>query len=490
MSEASPPSDASGSDGAGDPSRMWGGRFEAGADALVQGYTSSISTDLLLFRHDLDGSRAHARMLAAQGIIAEADAAAIVAGLDQIEGEIRDGTFTIDHALEDIHMHIEARLAEIAGPDVAGRLHTARSRNDQVALDTRMFVRDAIVQSSGALRGLQVALLDLAERNVDTYLPGYTHLQRAQPVLLAHQLLAYFEMFDRDAGRLVDAFERTDVMPLGSAALAGAAYPLDREAVARELGFGAISSNSIDAVSDRDYILEFLSGAAICMVHVSRMCEDFVLWSSAEFGFLRFADGYATGSSIMPQKRNPDIAELARGKAGRVIGHMVALLVTMKGLPLSYNRDLQEDKPGLFDTVETLVSTLLILRDALLTARCDGARARAAVDSDPFILATDYADFLTRKGLPFREAHQAVGGLVKLCEESGRSLGELSLEELQSAQVLFDETAVGMTVAAALAARDVPGGTAPVRVKEALREARRRIDIASRDDAAAAGGDE
>jgi argininosuccinate lyase len=257
--------------------------------------------------------------------------------------------------------------------------------------------------------------------------------------------------------------------------------------VARELGFGKISSNSIDAVSDRDFILEYLSAAALCMVHVSRMCEDLVLWSSAEFGFLRFADQYTTGSSIMPQKRNPDIAELARGKSGRVVGHLVALLVTMKGLPLAYNRDLQEDKPGLFDTVETLLSTLMVLRDALLTAQCDAARAQAAVDSDPFILATDYADFLTRKGLPFREAHQAVGGLVKLCEESERSLGDLSLEELQSAHALFDETAVGMTVADALAARDVPGGTAPVRVKEALAEARRRIDVASREDVASDG---
>jgi argininosuccinate lyase len=466
---------------------MWGGRFRAGADELVQSYTSSITTDLMLFRHDLEGSRAHARMLAAQGIIAEEDATAILAGLDQIEEEIREGSFEIDHALEDIHMHVEARLTEIAGADVAGRLHTARSRNDQVALDTRMFVRDAIVQTAGALRGLQVALLDLADRHEGMYMPGYTHLQRAQPVLLAHHLLAYFEMLDRDAGRFIDAFERTDVMPLGSAALAGAAYPLDREAVAKALGFAKISSNSIDAVSDRDFILEYLSAAALCMVHVSRMCEDMVLWSSAEFGFLRFDDRYATGSSIMPQKRNPDIAELARGKSGRVVGHLVALLVTMKGLPLAYNRDLQEDKPGLFDTVETLLSTLMILRDALLTAQCDAAKAQAAVDSDPFILATDYADFLTRKGLPFREAHQAVGGLVKLCEESDRALGDLSLEELQSAQALFDETAVGLTVADALAARDVPGGTAPVRVKEALREARKRIDVASREDAARDG---
>ena len=481
MSDSNDGSD--GSDGAGQSSRIWGGRFDGSPDELVQSYTASISTDLLLYRHDIDGSRAHARMLAAQGIIEQADATALISGLDQVEGEIAEGDFPLRPELEDIHMHIETRLAEIVGADVAGRLHTARSRNDQVALDTRMFVRDAIVQAVGALRGLQVALLTLADANTDVVMPGYTHLQRAQPVLFPHLLLAYFEMLDRDAGRFVDAFERADIMPLGSAALAGAAYPIDREAVARELGFEQISRNSIDAVADRDFILEYEADAAICMVHISRLCEDLVLWSSAEFGFLRFSDAYTTGSSIMPQKRNPDVAELARGKTGRVVGHLMALLTTLKGLPLAYNRDLQEDKPGLFDTVETLISTLMVLRGALLTAQCQPERARRAVESDPFILATDYADYLARKGLPFREAHHVIGALVRACEDRGCGLSALTLDDLQAASPLFEQDAVGMTVEHALAARDVPGGTAPARVKAALAEARQRIDIAARSDA-------
>ena len=481
MSDSNDGSD--GSDGAGQSSRIWGGRFDGSPDELVQSYTASISTDLLLYRHDIDGSRAHARMLAAQGIIEQADATALISGLDQVEGEIAQGDFPLRPELEDIHMHIETRLAEIVGADVAGRLHTARSRNDQVALDTRMFVRDAIVQAVGALRGLQVALLTLADANTDVVMPGYTHLQRAQPVLFPHLLLAYFEMLDRDAGRFVDAFERADIMPLGSAALAGAAYPIDREAVARELGFEQISRNSIDAVADRDFILEYEADAAICMVHISRLCEDLVLWSSAEFGFLRFSDAYTTGSSIMPQKRNPDVAELARGKTGRVVGHLMALLTTLKGLPLAYNRDLQEDKPGLFDTVETLISTLMVLRGALLTAQCQPERARRAVESDPFILATDYADYLARKGLPFREAHHVIGALVRACEDRGCGLSALTLDDLQAASPLFEQDAVGMTVEHALAARDVPGGTAPARVKAALAEARQRIDIAARSDA-------
>ena len=457
--------------------RLWGGRFAEAPDALVQAYTSSIQIDLLLFRHDIAGSRAHARMLAAQGIIADADAARILDGLDQVESEIESGGFEINHELEDIHTHVEARLGQIIGADAAGRLHTARSRNDQVALDTRMFVRDAIVQSVGAVRGLQAALIELAERSLDIYLPGYTHLQRAQPVLLAHHLLAYLEMFDRDAERLVDAFVRADIMPLGSAALAGAAYPLDRQAVAEELGFEQLSRNSMDAVSSRDYILEFLADAAICMVNVSRLCEDVILWSSAEFGVLQFGDAFTTGSSIMPQKRNPDVAELARGRSGKVVGHLTALLTTLKGLPLAYNRDLQEDKSGLFDTAETLIGTLHVLARALLTARVNGDRARAMVDQDPLILATDYADYITRKGVPFREAHGVVGRLVRLCEERGCGLSELSLRELRSQHPAFESDAVGMTAQAALAARDVRGGTAPSQVRAALTEAKQRLQL-------------
>ncbi len=460
-----------------DAQRLWGGRFEEAPDTLVQAYTSSIQTDLLLFRHDLAGSRAHARMLAAQGIIAADDAARILQGLDQVESEIESGGFEINHELEDIHTHVEARLSQIIGPDAAGRLHTARSRNDQVALDTRMFVRDAIVQAVGAVRGLQASLIELADRSLDVYLPGYTHLQRAQPVLLSHHLLAYLEMLDRDADRLIDSFARADIMPLGSAALAGAAYPLDRAAVAEELGFESLSRNSMDAVSSRDYIAEFLAHAAICMVNISRLCEDVILWSSAEFGVLQFGDAFTTGSSIMPQKRNPDIAELARGRSGKVLGHLTALLTTLKGLPLAYNRDLQEDKSGLFDTAETLIGTLHVLARALLTASVDGARARAMVDNDPFILATDYADYITRRGVPFREAHGVVGRLVRLCEQRGCGLSDLSLEDLQAEHPTFESDAVGMTAQFALESRDLPGGTAPNQVRAALDAAKERLQL-------------
>ena len=460
-----------------DAQRLWGGRFDDSPDALVQAYTSSIQVDLLLFRHDIAGSRAHARMLAAQAIIDADSAARIIEGLDQIESEIESGGFEINHALEDIHTHVEARLSQIIGVDTAGRLHTARSRNDQVALDTRMFVRDAIVQAVGAVRGLMVALIELAERSPGVYLPGYTHLQRAQPVLFAHHLLAYLEMLDRDAERLTDSFARADVMPLGSAALAGAAYPLDRQAVADELGFEQISRNSMDAVSSRDYILEFLANASICMVNLSRLCEDVILWSSAEFGVLQFGDAFTTGSSIMPQKRNPDVAELARGRSGKVVGHLTALLTTLKGLPLAYNRDLQEDKSGLFDTAETLIGTLHVLARALLTAQVNGDRAREMVDQDPFILATDYADYITRKGVPFREAHGVVGRLVKRCEQRGCALADLTLEDLQSEHPAFEADAVGMTVEFALAARDLPGGTAPNQVAAALEAAKQRLQL-------------
>ena len=459
------------------PLRLWGGRFEQEPHELVQAYTASITTDLMFFRHDIDGSRAHVRMLARRSIIPADDAQQILSGLDQIESEIEAGQIELRPELEDIHTHVEARLAEIIGADAAGRLHTARSRNDQVALDIRMFVRDAIVQTIASLRALQATLVDLAERHIDVYMPGYTHLQRAQPILLAHHLLAYVEMLERDAERFSDAFERTDIMPLGAAALAGAAYPLDREAVAEELRFGEISRNSIDAVSSHDYILEFVADAAICMVNISRLCEDVILWSSSEFAILRLDDAFTTGSSIMPQKRNPDVAELARGRAGRVIGRLTGLLATIKSLPLAYNRDLQEDKEGLLDATEALIGTLHVLARALITAKIDANRARAMVDDDPFILATDYADYLTRAGVPFREAHRVVGQLVKICEQSRRSLRELSLDDLQMVHPAFKRDAVGMTVRDALAARDVPGGTAPRRVRLAVKEAKEHLSL-------------
>ena len=321
-----------------DAQRLWGGRFEDETDEIVQHYTASIGRDLMMSLQDIEGSRAHVRMLARRGIIDAEDAEKILGGLDQIDGEIDEGTFKLDIKLEDIHTHVEARLTELIGADAAGRLHTARSRNDQVALDTRMFTRDALVRAIAGTHALQVSLLEVAERHIDIYMPGYTHLQRAQPVLLAHHLLAYVEMLERDRQRFWDAFNRADIMPLGSAALAGAAYPLDREFVAQELGFEEISRNSMDAVSSRDYIAEFVAASAICMSNLSRLCEDIIIWSSSEFAILRLGDAFTTGSSIMPQKRNPDIAELTRGRVGRVLGHFTALITTLKGLPLAYTK--------------------------------------------------------------------------------------------------------------------------------------------------------
>ena len=460
-----------------DAQRLWGGRFEDETDEIVQHYTASIGRDLMMSLQDIEGSRAHVRMLARRGIIDAEDAEKILGGLDQIDAEIDEGTFKLDIKLEDIHTHVEARLTELIGADAAGRLHTARSRNDQVALDTRMFTRDALVRAIAGTHALQVSLLEVAERHIDIYMPGYTHLQRAQPVLLAHHLLAYVEMLERDRQRFWDAFNRADIMPLGSAALAGAAYPLDREFVAQELGFEEISRNSMDAVSSRDYIAEFVAASAICMSNLSRLCEDIILWSSSEFAILRLGDAFTTGSSIMPQKRNPDIAELTRGRVGRVLGHFTALITTLKGLPLAYNRDLQEDKDPLFDTAETIVSALQVLTRALLTAEFDGKRARAMVDNDPFILATDYADYLTRAGVPFREAHRVVGRLVRICEESGRGLRELTLDDLRAVHPAFGRDAVGMTVRDALAARDLPGGTAPRRVRQALKELKEELSL-------------
>ena len=456
--------------------RTWGSRFARQPAEAVRAFTASIETDVALYRQDIAGSRAHVRMLAAQEIIPRSQCDALLQGLDQVEQEIAAGALELSNEREDIHTHVEARLAEIIGEEAAGWLHTGRSRNDQVALDTRLYTRDAIDDANEGILALQTALVELAERNFNIYLPGYTHLQRAQPLLLAHHLLAYFEMLDRDAARFRDARTRVDVLPLGSAALAGAAHPIDREAVAKELGFSAVSANSVDAVADRDYIAEYLAAAAMTLVHLSRLSEELVLWSSAEFGFLALDDAHTTGSSIMPQKKNPDIAELARAKSGRVMGHLVALLTTLKGLPLAYNRDLQDDKQGLFDTAATLSGTLHVLATALDGVRFDSARTQAAVDGDPFILATDYADYLVRKGLPFRKAHAVVGDLVRRCEAEGKGLAHLTLAELQASHSSFAADAVGMTAQQALAARDVPGGTAPARVRQALADARKRLN--------------
>jgi argininosuccinate lyase len=450
------------------------GRFQKDADKLAEAYTASVQFDKRLYPYDIAGSIAHARMLAKQGIISEQEAQTVIGGLNSIKEEIEQGRFEFKPELEDIHMNIEARLIEKVG-EVGGKLHTARSRNDQVALDMRLFTRDAIAQSIAGIRGLQKALVTLAEANKDTVIPGYTHLQRAQPVLLAHHLLAYFEMLQRDADRFRCCRERTDVLPLGSGALAGVAYNIDREFVARELGFDQISQNSIDAVSDRDFVIEYEAAASLCMMHLSRLSEEIILWSSSEFNFIELDDTYATGSSIMPQKKNPDIAELARSKTGRVYGNLMALLTTMKGLPLAYNKDVQEDKEGLFDTVDTLLATLEVMAGMVTTLHIKVDNTTQAVQLG-YLLATDLADYLVKKGEPFRTAHDIVARLVGYAVSQNKTLDMLSLEAYKQFSPRFDDDVYSITIESSLAARDNIGGTAPKRVAQALDNARKVLE--------------
>jgi argininosuccinate lyase len=449
------------------------GRFGKAADKSAAEYTASVPFDWRLYPYDIAGSIAHARMLAKQGIISHKEAKIIADGLAAIRDEIEQGKLEFRAELEDIHMNIEARLIEKVG-EVGGKLHTARSRNDQVALDLRLFVKEAIADTLTAIKEFQRALVNLAEANKAVVMPGYTHLQPAQPVLLAHHLLAYFEMFRRDADRLRDCLKRTDIMPLGSGALAGVAYDIDREFIARELGFGEISANSLDAVSDRDFIVEYEAASSLAMMHLSRLAEEIVLWSSAGFDFIELDEAYATGSSIMPQKKNPDVAELARGKTGRVYGQLMALLVVMKGLPLAYNRDLQEDKEGLFDTVDTLLSSLEVFTGMISTLRVKAENARRAVEQG-YILATDLADYLVKKGESFRTAHGVVAKLVSYAIEQGKSFPELGLEEYQKFSPLFSQDVYSITVESSLAARNVVGGTAPGRVEQALANAKKLL---------------
>ena len=436
-------------------------------------YTVSIHYDRRLYRQDIAGSIVHARMLARQGIIDGDDAALIVAGLEKARQEIEDGSFPWDDSLEDLHMNIESRLHQLIGP-AAGRLHTGRSRNDQVALDMRLYAREAMDGAIAGLRGTQGALVALAGRYADVVMPGYTHLQRAQPVLFAHHALAYFQMFQRDVERFRDCRRRADVLPLGSGALAGVAYPTDREYLARELGFSRVSANSMDAVSDRDFLLEWLSAASICMMHLSRLAEEIVLWSSREFDFIRLSDEFTTGSSIMPQKRNPDFAELARGKTGRVYGNLMGLLTVLKGLPLTYNRDLQEDKEGFFDTVDTLLPTLNVFQ-GMLNGLTLNVEKVTRIAGESFVLATDLADYLVGKGVPFREAHGVMRELCRFCESRGKELLDLSLEEFRRFSPHFDDGVYRVTPASSAAARDNPGGTAPNRVAEELERARKLL---------------
>ena len=455
-------------------SQAWSALFSEPMSELVKRYTASVDFDQRLWRADIAGSLAHAAMLARQGIIGAQDLADIQRGMAQISAEIEAGHFEWKLELEDVHLNIEAALTQRVG-DAGKRLHTGRSRNDQVATDVRLWLRGEIDALQLLLVDMQRALVEVAARNTTTVMPGFTHLQVAQPVSFAHHLLAYVEMFARDAERLADVRKRCNRLPLGAAALAGTSYPLDRESVAAELGFDGLCENSLDAVSDRDFAIEFLGFAAITMVHVSRMAEELVLWMSQNFGFIDLADRYCTGSSIMPQKRNPDVAELARGKSGRVIGHLMGLITLMKGQPLAYNKDNQEDKEPLFDTVDTLAGTLRILAE-MVTGIVVKPAAMEAAARRGYATATDLADYLVKRGLPFRDAHEVVAHAVKLGLQRGVDLADLSIDELKALHPLVGDDAPGvLTLRGSLDSRNVRGGTAPAQVLTQIARHRARL---------------
>ncbi len=417
--------------------KMWSGRFSSDTDEFAAGFHSSISFDCRLYREDILGSIAHARMLGKTGIIVRSDSEAIISGLRGILKDIDAGVLEFSESDEDIHMNIERLLTQRIG-EPGKKLHTARSRNDQVALDMRMYIRDACVNISGLLKSLMGVLTEIAEENLDTLMPGFTHMQKAQPTTLAHHVMAYCEMFFRDCMRFANAFEACDAMPLGSGALCSTTFPIDREMVAKELGFSEITNNSMDAVSDRDFVLDFLYASSVCMMHLSRFCEEIVLWSTGEFSFIHLSDSYSTGSSIMPQKKNPDMAELIRGKTGRVYGDLHTLLAVMKGLPLAYNKDMQEDKEALFDAYDTLSECLTVFTGMIQSAEWDSGCMRKSAMLG-FTNATDAADYLAKKGMPFREAHETVGKLVLYCEQNNKPIEELELIELKSLSPLFGE---------------------------------------------------
>ncbi len=454
--------------------KPWDGRFSEKTDRSVEAFTSSIETDRRLYVYDIEGSIAHCRTLAKAGVISEEESSLMVEGLGQVKREIRRGEFQFDDSLEDIHMHVETRLAEIVGK-TAQKLHTGRSRNDQVALDIRMYLRAETRQILSDLSRLKEALVNLAETHAETVLPGYTHLQRAQPVLFGHHLLAYYEMFSRDTGRFEDCLKRIDVMPLGTAALAGTTYPIDRHYTAELLDFPEVTANSIDTVSDRDFIIEFMAAASLSMIHFSRLSEEMILWSSAEFHFIELPDAFATGSSIMPQKKNPDVPELVRGKTGRVIGDLMGMLTLMKSLPLAYNRDMQEDKHLLFDAVDTLkacidiyarlIPKIGVMEDRMAAAACRG-----------FLNATDFADYLVNQGMPFRQAHDCVGKAVAAALSQGKELHELSFEALSAFSSLVREDIFEALSTQQIIDRRISfGGTATPRVKAAVQKAKKEI---------------
>lgn len=451
--------------------KPWDGRFSEKTNRLVEAFTSSIHVDKRLYIYDIEGSMAHSRMLAETGIISQEECMSLIEGLGLIKREIERDKFIFDDGLEDIHMHIEARLLQLVGK-VAQKLHTARSRNDQVALDMRLYLRHETRLIIQQLEALLKVLVELAEKHIGTIMPGYTHLQRAQPVLLAHHLMAYFSMFQRDRERFQDALKRINVMPLGAAALAGTTHPIDRELTARLLDFPEIAANSIDAVSDRDFVIEFISHAALCMMHHSRLAEELILWSSFEFAFVELPDAFATGSSIMPQKKNPDVAELVRGKSGRVFGNLVTLLTTMKALPLAYNRDMQEDKPPLFDTVDQLKASIGIFT-ALLPLLTFKLTAMENAASQGYLNATDLADYLAARGMAFRDAHNCAGKAVAHAVTQGKELHDLPLAELKSfSNLINDDIFNFLTTRQMIDRRTSFGGTATTNVKAAIAAAR------------------
>ncbi len=451
--------------------KLWGGRFSQPTDKFVEEFTASIDFDQRMYRYDIQGSIAHCRMLARQAIIADAEATTIIAGLESIRADIEAGNFEFKVSLEDIHMNIEARLIERIGA-VGGKLHTGRSRNDQVALDVRLYLRDELATILGYLDRLQEALLDQAAANLDVIMPGYTHLQTAQPVLFAHHMLAYYEMLRRDAGRLADVKKRLNYLPLGAGALAGTTFPIDREFVAEQLGFDGVTRNSLDSVSDRDFAVEFCAAAALIMMHLSRLAEELILWSSADFHFIDLSDAFCTGSSIMPQKKNPDVPELVRGKTGRVYGNLISLLTLMKSLPLAYNKDMQEDKEPLFDSIDTVKGSLKVFADMIAQMAVRAAEMRIAA-ARGFSTATDVADYCVRKGLPFRQAHEVVGKTVRYCIEQGKDIPELSLAEFRQFSPLIEADIYDfVTLEASVNARRATGGTAREAVERELKRAR------------------
>jgi argininosuccinate lyase len=456
--------------------KPWGGRFTEKTAASVEAFSGSIHFDMRLYRHDIAGSKAHAKMLAKVGLLSAADLQQILAGLTEIQSEIENNTFVFRPELEDIHMNIEKALVEKVGP-AGEKLHTARSRNDQVSLDMRLYLREESRNLIELLTHAQKGFVSLAREYLGVVMPGYTHLQRAQPVMLSHHLLAYYEMFSRDKDRLADCLKRIIVLPLGSGALAGTSLPIDREFVARELDFPAISANSMDAVSDRDFILEFLAACALIQIHLSRFSEELVLWTSQEFNFAEIADRFCTGSSIMPQKKNPDIPELVRGKSGRVVGNLMAVLTVLKGLPLTYNRDLQEDKEPVFDTIDTVSRSLAVMTD-LLSGLSFNRETLLSATEKGFMTATDLAEYLVRKNIPFRQAHGIVGQAVAFCIAGNRNLPDLSLEELQGFNNAFEEDVFKVLGAEGSAAsRNTLGGTAVSQVTKALGKAEKDLGI-------------